>query len=121
MKSALDAHLNVVRAGTWSTKLPAAGLPTPPRALVGQRVYSVPMPLEGLPGWVVDDVASVLSEVARYRDATVQELWRYTEDCAKDAMWAVRASPFPERVLSLVDPLPSSSVIALRRLWTGKE
>ena len=31
-------------------------------------------------------------------------------------MWAVRASPFPERVLSYVDPLPESTLRALARL-----
>lgn len=74
------------------------------------------MPLEALPGWVVDDVTSVFEEVAAYRDATVEELWHYTEGCARDAMWAVRASPFPERVLTCVDPLPESTLAALKRL-----
>ena len=72
--------------------------------------------IEKLPGWVVDDVTSVFEEVEPYRNASPEELWRHTEDCAKDAMWAVRASPFPERVLSSVDPLPESTVRALARL-----
>jgi len=72
--------------------------------------------LDVLPGWVVDDVTSVFSEVASYRDATPEELWHHTEDCAADAMWAVRASPFPERVLACLDPLPESTIMALRRL-----
>lgn len=74
------------------------------------------MRLAKLPGWVVDDVESVRDEVAPYRDATPAELWRHTEDCARDAMWAVRASGIPERVLASEDPLPESTVIALARL-----
>lgn len=72
--------------------------------------------IEKLPGWVVDDSTSVKEEVEPYRTASPEELWRHTEDCAKDAMWAVRASPFPERVLAYVDPLPESTVRALARL-----
>ncbi len=72
--------------------------------------------IEKLPGWIVDEVSSVRSEVEPYRNASPAELWRHTEDCAKDAMWAVRASPFPERVLAYVDPLPESTLRALARL-----
>ena len=67
-------------------------------------------------GSVVDDAASVREEMAPYVGATPQELWRHTEDCARDAMWAVRASPFPERVLAYEDPLPASTIVALARL-----
>lgn len=74
------------------------------------------MPIDELPGWVVDDETSVQREVAPYVGATPEELWRYTEGCAKDAMWAVRASGFPERVLAQEDPLPASTVRALSRL-----
>lgn len=74
------------------------------------------MPLEKLPGWVVDDVTSVREEVAPYVGATPAELWRHTEDCARDAMWAVRASGLAERVLAYEDPLPASTIAALARL-----
>ncbi|MBZ0116272.1 MAG: hypothetical protein K8H88_04740 [Sandaracinaceae bacterium] len=74
------------------------------------------MTLAKLPGWAVDDETSVRREVAPYVGATPEELWRHTEDCAKDAMWAVRASGFPERVLSQEDPLPPSTLRALARL-----
>ena len=81
----------------------------------GGRCYADPV-IGELPGWVVDDVTSVLREVERYRGMTSAELWRETEDCAEDAMWAVRASSFPARALSYVDPLPESSARALERL-----
>lgn len=69
-----------------------------------------------LPGWVVADEESVRDDVARYVGMSPAELWREVEDCARDAMWAVRASPFPERVLAYEEPLPESSVRALARL-----
>jgi hypothetical protein len=74
------------------------------------------MRVDKLPGWVVDDAASVKAEMAPYVDAAPEALWRYTEACARDAMWAAHASSMPERVLSFVDPLPSSSRAALARL-----
>lgn len=72
--------------------------------------------LAELPGWVVEDATSVREEMAPYVGATPEELWRHTEDCARDAMWAVRASGFPERVLAYEDPLPPSTIAALARL-----
>jgi len=69
-----------------------------------------------LPGWVVDEVTSVRAEVAPYVDLSAEELWRITEGCASDAMWAVRASGMAERVLAQRDPLPQSTVRALARL-----
>ncbi|MEM9191633.1 MAG: hypothetical protein AAGF12_20845 [Myxococcota bacterium] len=71
-----------------------------------------------LPGWVVDEVTSIQQEVERYRGMSTAELWRETQDCAKDAMWAIYASGLPERVLADVDPLPLSSQVALKRLRT---
>lgn len=47
---------------------------------------------------------------------TPAERWREVEGCASDAMWAVRASPLPERVLAHEAPLPESTVVALARL-----
>jgi hypothetical protein len=78
------------------------------------------MRLAQLPGWVVDDVISVREEMARYVGASRETLWRLTEACARDAMWAVRASPFPERVLAHVEPLPESTVATLVRLRGGE-
>lgn len=74
------------------------------------------MVMRELPGWVVDDETSVAEEVAPYVGATAEELWRHTEDCAKDAMWVVRASGMAARVLAQEDPLPESTIRALARL-----
>ena len=81
-----------------------------------KRRYDHPVRLRKLPGWVIEDESSVREEVARYVSATPEELWRLTEDCSRDAMWAVRASPFPARVLSYEEPLPESTLRALARL-----
>jgi hypothetical protein len=72
--------------------------------------------LTRLPGWVVDDAASVRAEVAEWRDLTVAQRWRLAVLCARDAMWAARASGTPRRMLDQVDPLPESTVVALARL-----
>ncbi len=69
-----------------------------------------------LPGWVVDDVTSVHSEVAEWRALSPAERWRLAVLCARDAMWAARASGNPRRILDQVDPLPESTVNALARL-----
>lgn len=74
------------------------------------------MPLAKLPGWVTSDEESVRADVARYVGMPPDALWREVQDCARDAMWAVRASPFPERVLAYEEPLPESSLRALERL-----
>ena len=69
-----------------------------------------------LPRWVVDDAVSIRREMAPYVNATPPELWRFTEACAADAMWAVRASDVPERAMAHQDPLPESARRALARL-----
>ena len=74
------------------------------------------MRIAELPGWAVDDVTSVRAEVAPYVGASVTQLWHDTEDCARAAMWAARASGMEQRVLSFEDPLPPSTVAALERL-----
>jgi hypothetical protein len=69
-----------------------------------------------LPGWVVDDEASVRNEVAEWRGLSPAELWRLAVLNARDAMWAVRASGRAEQILAREDPLPDSTVAALARL-----
>ena len=69
-----------------------------------------------LPGWVMSDEDSVRADAARWAGMSPAALWHEVEDCARDAMWAVRASAFPERVLGFEEPLPESSVRALARL-----
>jgi hypothetical protein len=82
----------------------------------GPAYTSRVMRIGKLPGWVVDDTASIKAEVAPYANVAPDVLWKYTEACARDAMWAARASSMPERVLSFHDPLPESSRVALSRL-----
>jgi hypothetical protein len=69
-----------------------------------------------LPGWVVDNVASVRAEVAEWAPLTSAERWRLARLCSRDAMWAARASGRLKQVLDSVDPLPESTVAALSRL-----
>ena len=69
-----------------------------------------------LPGWVVDDATSVREEVQEWRALTVAERWRLAQACARDAIWAARASGMAQRILEHEDPLPPSSVAALARL-----
>ncbi|MBI2895728.1 MAG: hypothetical protein HYY06_19380 [Deltaproteobacteria bacterium] len=72
--------------------------------------------LSRLPGWVVDDATSVREEVRPWVGTTAAERWRLARLCARDAMWAVRASGNARRVLDHVDPLPESTAAALARL-----
>jgi hypothetical protein len=72
--------------------------------------------LEKLPGWVVDDVASVRQEVRDWVGTTPEQRWRLAILCSRDAMWAVRAGGNRDRVLGHADPLPESTVVALARL-----
>lgn len=75
-----------------------------------------PRVLPRLPGWIVDDAASVRAEVAEWRGLTAGERWRLAVRCSGDAMWAARASGHPQRILDQVEPLPASTVRALARL-----
>lgn len=72
--------------------------------------------LARLPRWIVDDVTSIRAEVAEWASLSPAERWQLARLCAKDAMWAARASGHPQRILDQVDPLPESTVAALTRL-----
>jgi hypothetical protein len=72
--------------------------------------------LARLPGWVVEDVASVREEVAQWATLTPAERWRLALLCARDAAWAARASGTRQRILDFVDPLPETTLQALARL-----
>lgn len=69
-----------------------------------------------LPGWVVDDDTSIREEAAEWAGLTPAQRWRLATLCARDVMWAARASGAPERVLDHTDPLPESTVAVLARL-----
>jgi hypothetical protein len=77
--------------------------------------------LAKLPGWVIDDDASVREEVAEWRGLTPAELWRLARLCSRDAIWAARASGNPQRILDRVDPLPESTISALVRLRKARD
>ena len=86
--------------------------------MAGSRTFTAKLieMLSKLPGWVVDDDASVREEVAEWKGLTPAELWRLARHCSRDAVWAARVSGNPQRILDQVDPLPDNAVIALARL-----
>jgi hypothetical protein len=73
-----------------------------------------------LPGWVIDNDASVRAEVAEWKGLSPAELWKLAHLCARDAMWAAGISGNRQRILDRSDPLPESSVAALARLRRSK-
>jgi hypothetical protein len=72
--------------------------------------------LEQLPGWVIDNDASVREEVAPFVGASMAERWDATRRCCRAAVAMLRFHPHPERVLAHRDPTPESSARALVRL-----
>jgi hypothetical protein len=75
--------------------------------------------LTKLPGWAVDDDASVAEEVAEWRGLTPAQLWRLAALCARDAIWAAKVSGNAAKILEYEEPLPVSTVGALARLREG--
>jgi len=71
---------------------------------------------QALPRWIVDEDESIRGEMARYVNASPAELWRLTEACARDAMWALAASDVRDAALAYQEPLPRSTQLALERL-----
>ena len=69
-----------------------------------------------LPKWVTSNAESVRAEVQEWIGTTPQERWRLAELCARDVIWAANMSGTPARILDYEDPLPESSLQALRRL-----
>ena len=74
------------------------------------------MRLERLPGWVVDNDASVRDEIAPYRGLSMAERWAATQRCCRAAMRMLAFHPDPGPALAYRDPLPESTVAALARL-----
>lgn len=72
--------------------------------------------LEKLPGWVVDDRASVLREVAPYRAMTPRERLELLRAACASALPLLALNKNRERVLAWRDPLPASTQRALARL-----
>lgn len=74
------------------------------------------MRLERLPGWVIDEDASIRDEVAEYVGKSPALLWEMTKRCARSAAWALSFHADPREALERRDPLPPSTLAALRRL-----
>jgi hypothetical protein len=69
-----------------------------------------------LPPWVVDNRTAVEREVARYRDLTREERIRAVATACRAAARQLAHRADRRRVLDYRDPLPVSTVEALRRL-----
>lgn len=69
-----------------------------------------------LPGWAVDDKASVAREAAEWRHRTDAERAQALAAACRAAARLLAARSDRERVQSWVDPLPAHSVAALQRL-----
>ena len=74
------------------------------------------MHLERLPGWVIDEDASIRDEVAEYLGKSPEQLWEMTKRCARSAVWALSFHADPRVTLEQRDPLPPSTLRALARL-----
>jgi hypothetical protein len=69
-----------------------------------------------LPGWVVDDRASVAKEAAPYRDLTAAQRSALLAAACRAAARQLANRTDRERILAHRDPLPASSVAVLRQL-----
>lgn len=76
----------------------------------------MPSLLTRLPGWAVDNRASVFAEAAEYRDLTPEQRLEITGAACRAAAKVITLQADPTRALEWRDPLPRSSVEALRRL-----
>jgi hypothetical protein len=74
----------------------------------------------GKPEWAVDNADAVRREAARYRGMTAEEKLELVASACRTAMVLLEASPNRERALAYSDPLPASSVAALRRLMKAR-
>jgi hypothetical protein len=74
------------------------------------------MRLRTLPGWVVDNETSIREEAAPYIHMSMAERWEATRRCCEAASTMLRFNRDPAAVLAHRDPLPPSTVLALRRL-----
>lgn len=68
------------------------------------------------PGWVIDNVESVRREAARYRAMRSDEKMELVASACRTAALMLEASPNRDRALRYQDPLPPSSIAALKRL-----
>jgi len=69
-----------------------------------------------LPKWVVDDRTSIEREAAPWRERSAEERARATAAACRAAARQLANRPDRERLLAYRDPLPESTIAALRRL-----
>jgi hypothetical protein len=69
-----------------------------------------------LPGWVIDNRASVRREAEPYRELTPEQGLAILDSLCQDAMHLLASRADREKVLEYRDRLPLSSQQALRRL-----
>jgi hypothetical protein len=69
-----------------------------------------------LPQWAVDNRTAVAREAEPYRGLTVEARWRATAAACRSAARQLAQHPDRQRLLDFRDPLPESSILALRRL-----
>jgi hypothetical protein len=72
--------------------------------------------LRCLPGWVQDNVSAVRDEAAPYREMTPERRRQALHSACRAAVHQLASRADRERILAYRDPLPASSVAALRRL-----
>jgi hypothetical protein len=72
--------------------------------------------LRQLPGWVVDNITAVSRESAPYRGMPIELRWRELSAACQAAVRQIAERPDRDRLLEYRDPLPASSVAALKRL-----
>ena len=72
--------------------------------------------MDGLPGWVTDNRTAVEREAAPYRSLSAEARARATAAACRAAARQLANRPDRERLLAFRDPLPESSVAALREL-----
>ncbi|MFZ5476734.1 MAG: hypothetical protein ACOZNI_08165 [Myxococcota bacterium] len=75
--------------------------------------------LASLPAWVTSNEASVRREAEAYREMTVEEHARLRAAACAMAARQIALRADAARVLAWEDPLPASSIEALRRLRAG--
>ena len=77
------------------------------------------MPLDRLPAWIVPNDVSVEQEVAGYRDMPMEQRLRFSRALCREAALVLAAREDGPRIWEWIDPLPESTVAALRRLGMG--
>lgn len=69
-----------------------------------------------LPGWVVDNRTAVARDVAPYTGIPPEDSWPLVVRAAQNARAQLAWDPNPAETLAFRDPLPQSTLLALRRL-----